>query len=249
MSSGPVHKKQLGVLLWAVIVLLAISTSIIIYISTFKSLAFDLGFYEKEYQKYNIRDRFSPAVNLTYETVVLLDYLGSGEGRINSTFFDEREITHLKEVRDLYKRFFSLLNICMFLSVISIILLFFLVGRRIASLSSHNQDAFLKLVLSRVFVSIGLAVFVFFLFFLILVFTFDSSFIRFHELFFKTDTWMLDPAKDNLIRMYPQGFFEDIFTRIILQSVFFGFFFLLLGVILKHWDNLSVKFIKRHKKK
>lgn len=38
-------------------------------------------------------------------------------------------------------------------------------------------------------------------------FNFDAAFIRFHELLFTNDLWLLDPATDAMIRMYPETFF------------------------------------------
>ena len=36
----------------------------------------------------------------------------------------------------------------------------------------------------------------------------------FHHLFFDNDLWILDPAKDNLINLLPEGFFSDTAFRI-----------------------------------
>jgi len=39
---------------------------------------------------------------------------------------------------------------------------------------------------------------------------FSALFVRFHELIFDNDLWLLDPATDALIRMLPEAFFERI---------------------------------------
>ncbi len=39
---------------------------------------------------------------------------------------------------------------------------------------------------------------------------FDALFIRFHQLVFTNDLWLLDPATDALIRMLPEPFFESM---------------------------------------
>ena len=48
---------------------------------------------------------------------------------------------------------------------------------------------------------------------------FDTAFIRFHEIFFDNDLWMLDPAESLMINMLPEEFFYDTAVRI-------GLFFL-----------------------
>ena len=44
--------------------------------------------------------------------------------------------------------------------------------------------------------------------------SFDRYFVIFHHLFFDNDLWILDPAKDNLINLLPEGFFSDTAFRI-----------------------------------
>ena len=38
---------------------------------------------------------------------------------------------------------------------------------------------------------------------------FDGFFLQFHQLSFANDLWLLDPAHDYLIMMFPQGFWFD----------------------------------------
>ncbi len=38
---------------------------------------------------------------------------------------------------------------------------------------------------------------------------FDWFFLWFHLVSFTNDLWILDPLRDNLIRMFPEGFFVD----------------------------------------
>lgn len=39
---------------------------------------------------------------------------------------------------------------------------------------------------------------------------FNALFLRFHHLLFTNDLWLLNPATDAMIRMYPQAFFEKM---------------------------------------
>ena len=38
--------------------------------------------------------------------------------------------------------------------------------------------------------------------------------IKFHHIFFDNDLWLLDPYKDDMINMLPEGFFFDTVVRI-----------------------------------
>lgn len=43
---------------------------------------------------------------------------------------------------------------------------------------------------------------------------FTSLFVRFHELSFRNDLWMLDPSRDALLMLFPEGFWLDVTLRI-----------------------------------
>jgi integral membrane protein (TIGR01906 family) len=47
---------------------------------------------------------------------------------------------------------------------------------------------------------------------------FSSAFVRFHELAFSNDLWILDPRTDYLIMLYPEGFWLDATLRIAMRS-------------------------------
>ena len=51
------------------------------------------------------------------------------------------------------------------------------------------------------------------------VFGFDRLFLAFHLISFSNDLWMLDPRRDYLIAMFPQGFFFDATMLIALSIV------------------------------
>ncbi len=41
------------------------------------------------------------------------------------------------------------------------------------------------------------------------LFAFDQLFLQFHLLSFANDFWLLDPTRDYLIMLFPQGFWYD----------------------------------------
>ena len=42
------------------------------------------------------------------------------------------------------------------------------------------------------------------------LFNFDRLFLQFHLLSFSNDLWLLDPSRDYLIMLFPQGFWYDM---------------------------------------
>jgi integral membrane protein (TIGR01906 family) len=54
-------------------------------------------------------------------------------------------------------------------------------------------------------------------------FGFEQFFILFHLVSFSNEYWMLDPTKDYLIRLFPEGFFYDAalfgFGAVILEAL------------------------------
>ena len=43
---------------------------------------------------------------------------------------------------------------------------------------------------------------------------FGELFLRFHELSFSNDLWQLDPSRDYLLILFPEGFWLDVTLRI-----------------------------------
>jgi integral membrane protein (TIGR01906 family) len=47
---------------------------------------------------------------------------------------------------------------------------------------------------------------------------FTEAFVKFHQMAFSNDDWMLDPRTDYLIMLYPEGFWIDATLRIAMLS-------------------------------
>jgi len=48
---------------------------------------------------------------------------------------------------------------------------------------------------------------------------FESTFTKFHEIMFTNNLWLLNPATDKLIVMYPENFFYEATQNIIVRSL------------------------------
>jgi len=113
--------------------------------------------------------------------------------------FNQREVLHMRDVRDLIRATFRLHEIA-FVYIVGYIAAVFLWSgerpmRRLARQAMIAGGATVGvLAVAAVGVLIG----------------FDSLFTQFHLLSFSNDFWKLSPARDHLIQMFPQGFWFDV---------------------------------------
>ena len=67
---------------------------------------------------------------------------------------------------------------------------------------------------------------------------FDRLFIIFHLISFDNDLWILDPQKDYLIAMFPQGFFYETTMSIAVLTVIEALLLSLLHMLTMSWARL-----------
>lgn len=128
----------------------------------------------------------------------LLDARAVVEGR-DVPLFKEREITHMKDVKGLVKglAFWQAVSFSVMVGV-AVLGLIFLGPKRAIHLTVRGlfRGSVLTVVLLAA-AGVGSLI------------GFDELFTRFHQLSFANDFWQLDPRFDNLVRIFPEGFFQD----------------------------------------
>ena len=111
--------------------------------------------------------------------------------------FNEREVTHLKDVKALFRLAYKVLfGTLVYVLVFTAVSLFWWRDRRRLGWGLVGGGG-LTLVLM---LALGLLV----------IFDFDQFFLAFHLLSFANDFWMLNPATDYLIMLFPDGFWYDV---------------------------------------
>ena len=188
------------------------------------------GYFEKEYQKYGVTDEINMEMeDLLDVTDVMMDYLKDKREDLQvvtrvdgtwRTFFSQRELDHMVDVKNLFLGGLSLRRICLLSAMLSVALLYVLKGR-------PSQ------VLPRV-MCIGTGVFFTgaCLITAIAAPDFTRAFTIFHEIFFDNDLWLLNPRRDLLINIVPEPFFVDTAVRI--AAIFGGSILLILTVCILH---------------
>jgi integral membrane protein (TIGR01906 family) len=162
--------------------------------------------YSYGFSKYNISQvtGLAPA-ELNKVIAGLLTYFNSNEEYINLTvmkdgkpftLFNEREVGHLKDVKGLFGLDFRLLLGTLIYAVLYAGLNIFLWQdkRRVAWGLIGGSALTLALI-----IVLALMIWI----------NFDWFFYQFHLISFANDLWLLDPATDYLIMLFPQGFWYD----------------------------------------
>jgi integral membrane protein (TIGR01906 family) len=149
----------------------------------------------------------------------LIAYFNSGEESIDLVvekdgrsvvLFNEREVAHLRDVKGLFRLDYTvLLWTLVYGLVYTLWTVFWRKGvyrRYLARGLAWGGGLTIALMLA-----VGLVW---------LLFGFDRLFWQFHVLSFANDFWLLDPTRDYLIRLFPQGFWFDVTVFIALCIAF-----------------------------
>lgn len=198
---------------WLLGIILSFAVILILLISSFQAAMYvDFGFYEKEYEKYDVlSDLDMKMEDVMYVTHEMMDYLkGDRENLevvttvegIQQDFFNEQDKLHMADVQGLFIGGLHLRTGAVIVLLVCLAVLLLMKGRwkyilprafQIAVGVSGAATAVLAFLFSR---------------------DFDAAFTKFHEIFFSNDLWMFDPAEDYMIRMLPEGLFSDMVIRI-----------------------------------
>ena len=176
--------------------------------SSINWLANSFWLYEYGFEKYNISQTTGLAQpELEKVARGLISYFNSDEEYIALTvvkdgepfeLFNQREVIHLKDIKGLIQLSYHLwLGTLIYVAVYAGVSLFWQrrkYWRRLAWGVVIGSGITLGLMLAM-----GLGA----------MLNFDWLFLQFHLLSFANEFWLLDPTKDYLIMLFPQGFFFD----------------------------------------
>lgn len=188
---------------------------------------FNLNFYKNFYQKENL----APKIGTTYEELIknttnLLDYLNH-KAILNLDWYTDKDILHMQDVRTLYSLSYKTMIFFIVVFTISTILLIILCKKRTIF---YITNTFNKVLLAFIIV-IGILS-------CIISYNFTSFWIKFHQLLFSNDLWLLSPDESNLIQMVPEEFFISLITTIILHIfILFISLFILNTIVKKRMKN------------
>ncbi len=164
--------------------------------------------YEYGFDKYDVGQTTSLAdAELDKAASGLISYFNSDEETIDLTvvkdgqpftLFNQKEVAHLKDVKGLIW-----LNYWVLLGTGIYVLLYAAV-----SLCWLTKECWRRLAVSVVGGS-GLTLGLMLVLGIMAMLDFNRFFLQFHLISFANDLWQLDPTKDYLIMLFPQGFWYD----------------------------------------
>lgn len=215
-----------------------------ILLSALLWMSFRERFYNRQHQELKTAQRIGISEEELQEaTNVLLSYIKGKRADLNLTvhidgqpfeMFNAREKEHMVDVRNLYQTAVT------FRSGSAI----FIAMMILVSLGSGdyldlplNRDLYLKALLFLTGIIAVTAIFA--------LADFNRFWITFHELVFTNDLWLLNPATDRLIMMFPEAFFMALVYRFIFVFVlcllFAYFVYYVLDWMVKYAPHRSLR--------
>ncbi len=140
-----------------------------------------------------------------------------GEEQI--ALFNQREILHMADVRDLFQLTFRLHEFAL-VYVVAYIAAVYLWSRE-RSMRRLAREGIIGGAATVGLLSVSA---------ISVVFGFDTLFEQFHILSFSNDFWQLNPATDRLVQMFPMGFWFDVTLALGVMSIIQGGLVALIGV-------------------
>jgi integral membrane protein (TIGR01906 family) len=177
-------------------------------------VAINIGLYEELWSRYGVPEETGMSMEeLSRAGQALIAYLTgesaspqidaviSGKSRL---LFNEKEISHLEDVRRLFASGLSAEWISITAAFAATVLLTALGSRRTASIAYFAAAAISILILIILAIPAS--------------FDFTGWWTNFHLITFTNDLWLLDPDTDWLIKMFPENFFFSMVERIGLHA-------------------------------
>jgi integral membrane protein (TIGR01906 family) len=112
--------------------------------------------------------------------------------------FNERETSHLTDVKNLLRTVFRVQEASLAFALVFVVAIFIWAA-------DASLRALARIILQASLLTLGLLA----LFAVLALVGFDELFLRFHLVAFTNDLWKLDPDTDHLIQMFPHDFWFD----------------------------------------
>ena len=204
---------------WVLIFLIIVNIPFILYFSNLRILLYNENYYKKEFQKYNVYQNLKD-YDIEEINKDVLGYFRNKDELIRNDFFNEKEKSHLLDVKKLVNDIFYLFKLLILNFIVLLVLLYFI-----------NKTKFIK-YFGFSLAAGGILTFLHaFFFWLTVKFNFGETFTIFHKLFF-TGNWMFSPLANKIIILYPEGFFFDFAYDIVVRTLILAFILIVIGLIL-----------------
>jgi len=194
---------------WVLALVFGLGAVLSLALTAVQIVTFDVDRFTDAYDRYD-RAAFIgiDPEDLKQVTQTMLDYLQNKNDSLlmyaqiqgeEQQVFEERELAHMVDVKGLFMGGFAIRRWSMILAAVSLPGLVLLEKKRCLKYLCRGY-----LVALAVFAAAGIALGI------IMAVDFNAAFIKFHEIFFDNDLWLLDIRTDVLIQMFPEEFFNEM---------------------------------------
>ena len=113
--------------------------------------------------------------------------------------FNTREVLHMHDVKQVVRFFYGLQTWSLLVvATYSVAIVLWAGEESLADLARRTLRAVLATIVLLVLFGVVAA-----------AGGFDAAFVTFHQIVFHNDYWRLDPTRDHLVQMFPEGFWLD----------------------------------------
>lgn len=200
--------------------ILCIALAIIVILYCLTSAIQQISYDTKYYKDYVDKNELAKQVNLDEKQIFnlydsLIKYIDTGDESLIKDNFNNREVLHMKDVHQLFNLNNQINKASMLVFYLFILMNFILIMYKEKSKTLTKKDLNIfsektRLVKNYTLVIIGVML----ILTIFIASDFSKYFIKFHELFFDNDLWLLDPKTDIMIRMLPEDYFMKMASRI-----------------------------------
>ncbi len=196
------------------LILLIINIIIFIILANFRFYIYNINYYDKEFSKLEIYEKYEKN-SVLENTKQLISYFKSNS-LLTTEFFNQKEKLHLIDVKNLINK-----TIILFYISLVFLIVLLLINKKELQKSFFYSGIFLILITT-----------------ILSLFQFSPIFIKFHQIFFNNDLWLLNPETDNLINLFPEQFFIDFVKKIFINSSIVGLVLIIFGFLINTTKDL-----------
>ncbi len=200
-----------------ILIIIAVSflSALVILIFSSVLLIHNINFYKTEFEKNSVYGEFGDKIYVNKIAENLINYFSDTEELAN--VYSEREVIHLKDVKNLINFLEKFLFVVFGLLLIICFTLFYKNYKYFHWIFIYSSVAVCFIILISILFSIT---------------NFSLLFNLFHRVSFSNEFWLLE-ENSTLIRLFPEQFFIDALTRIMIYSLVISLIFLTFGLYLK----------------
>lgn len=156
----------------------------------------------------------------------LLDIRVTVQGGESQPLYNEREVIHMRDVKQLFQFFFRVHEVAFAYMVVYVAGVY--LWSREQSLRRLARQAVTAGIVTAV--TLGLVA-------TAMLVGFDQLFTAFHIVSFANDFWRLDPTQDRLVQMFPMGFWFDVSIGVGVLSIAQGGLVAVAGYAYLEWSE------------